>query len=174
MVDPAPSSTPPPAEGPGMRVRVHLRAKGTVLLSLLRDIAAPGRVAQPLCDSMSCSVKWGRQQHLPHRVTARERLMPVEHRAREHAPSLSPPPSRQPPGARFPAARVWRRPKCPTTDWRVQAPRNVSTMDYYSVMNTNDLLPLATVGMDLEGMMPSEICQTEKDKHPMISLTCGT
>ena len=32
---------------------------------------------------------------------------------------------------------------------------------------------LATAWMDLESIMLSEICQSEKDKYHMISLTCG-
>ena len=36
----------------------------------------------------------------------------------------------------------------------------------------NNILPFATTWMDFEGIMLSEISQTEKDKHCMISLTC--
>ena len=35
------------------------------------------------------------------------------------------------------------------------------------------ILPFATVWVDLENTMLSEISQTEKDKYHMISLTCG-
>ena len=34
----------------------------------------------------------------------------------------------------------------------------------------NEILPLAATGMDLEGIMLSEISQIEKDKHCMIHL----
>ena len=34
-------------------------------------------------------------------------------------------------------------------------------------------LPFAATWMDLEGIMLSEISQTEKDKYCMISLICG-
>ena len=34
-------------------------------------------------------------------------------------------------------------------------------------------LPFATTWMDLEGIMLSEISQTEKDKYCMFSLMCG-
>ena len=37
----------------------------------------------------------------------------------------------------------------------------------------NETLPFVTTQMDLEGITPSEICQREKDKCCMISLTCG-
>ena len=35
----------------------------------------------------------------------------------------------------------------------------------------NEILPFATTWMDLEGIMLSEISQTEKDKYFMIPLT---
>ena len=35
------------------------------------------------------------------------------------------------------------------------------------------ILPFATVWMDLENIMLSEIGQSEKDKYHMISLICG-
>ena len=37
----------------------------------------------------------------------------------------------------------------------------------------NGVLPFATAWMDLEGVMLSEISQTEKDKHCKISLMCN-
>ena len=36
-----------------------------------------------------------------------------------------------------------------------------------------EILPFATIQMDLEGIMLSEISQIEKDKYCMISLICG-
>ena len=37
----------------------------------------------------------------------------------------------------------------------------------------NEILPLATTGMDLEGIVLSEISQTEKDKYYMTLLIYG-
>ena len=37
----------------------------------------------------------------------------------------------------------------------------------------NEILPFAAKWMDLEGIMLSEISQTEKDRYCMISLICG-
>ena len=37
----------------------------------------------------------------------------------------------------------------------------------------NEILPFATMWMELEGIMLSEISQSEKDNYRMISLTCG-
>ena len=46
-------------------------------------------------------------------------------------------------------------------------------MKYYSTIKKHEILPFATTWMNLEGIMLSEISQTEKDKYHMISLTCG-
>ena len=41
-------------------------------------------------------------------------------------------------------------------------------MEYYSAIKKNEILPFATTWMDLEGIMLSEISQTEKDKYFII------
>ena len=46
-------------------------------------------------------------------------------------------------------------------------------MEYYSAIKKNEVLPFVTTWMDPEGIMLSELCQTEKDKYHMISLICG-
>ena len=43
----------------------------------------------------------------------------------------------------------------------------------HSAREKNEILPYAEAWMDLEGIMLSEISQTEKDIYYMISLTCG-
>ena len=42
-------------------------------------------------------------------------------------------------------------------------------MEYYSAIKKNEILPFAATWMDLEGIILSEISQTEKDKYCMIS-----
>ena len=37
----------------------------------------------------------------------------------------------------------------------------------------NEILPFATMWMELEGIMLSDISQSEKDNYHMISLICG-
>ena len=49
---------------------------------------------------------------------------------------------------------------------------HIYIMECYSVIKKNEILPFATIWMDLEAIMLSEICQTEKDKYYIISLTC--
>ena len=46
-------------------------------------------------------------------------------------------------------------------------------MKRYSAIEKNEILPLITTWMNPEGIMLSEINQTEKDKYCMISLICG-
>ena len=46
-------------------------------------------------------------------------------------------------------------------------------MEYYSAIEKNNILPFVATCMDLEGIMLSEISQTEKDKYHMISHICG-
>ena len=45
------------------------------------------------------------------------------------------------------------------------------TLEYYLAMRKNEILPFVTTWIDPEGIMPSEVPQTEKG---MISLICGT
>lgn len=42
-----------------------------------------------------------------------------------------------------------------------------------SAIKKDELLPFATTGMDLKGIMLSKMHKTEKDKYSMSSLTCG-
>ena len=43
-------------------------------------------------------------------------------------------------------------------------------MEYYSAIQKDEMLPFATTWMALEGILLSEISQTEKDKCHVISL----
>ena len=47
------------------------------------------------------------------------------------------------------------------------------TMEYYSAIKKNEIIPFATTWMKLEGIMLSEISQSEKDKNHMTSLIRG-
>ena len=47
-------------------------------------------------------------------------------------------------------------------------------MGYYSAIRMNLILSYAAIQMDFEGIMQSEISQSEKDKYQMISLKVGS
>ena len=46
-------------------------------------------------------------------------------------------------------------------------------MENYSDIEKNEILPFATIHMDLENIIVSEIKEPEKDKYCMLSLICG-
>ena len=80
--------------------------------------------------------------------------------------------------ALFTIAKIWKQPKCPSTDewikkmWCIHTQTHTHihthTMEYYSAIKRNEILPFAATWMDLEGIMLSDISQTEKDKYCMI------
>ena len=73
-------------------------------------------------------------------------------------------------GALSTIAKVWKEPKCPSMDKWIKKMWYIHTMEYYSAIKKNEILPFATMWMKLEGIMLSEISQSEKDKNHMTSL----
>ena len=49
----------------------------------------------------------------------------------------------------------------------------IYTMEYYSAIIENEIMPSAATWMDLEIVILSEVSQTEKEKYHMTSLICG-
>ena len=49
----------------------------------------------------------------------------------------------------------------------------IYSMGYYLAMRRNEILPFAATWIELEGIMLSEISQSEKDRYHMFSLICG-
>ena len=47
------------------------------------------------------------------------------------------------------------------------------TTEYYLATKKNEIVPFVATWMGLEGVILSEISQTEKDKYHMTSLVCG-
>ena len=68
-------------------------------------------------------------------------------------------------------AKVWKEPKCPLTDewikkmWYTHTHTHIHTVEYYLTIKKNEILPFATMWMELEGIMLSEISQSERDKY---------
>ena len=49
----------------------------------------------------------------------------------------------------------------------------IHTMEYYSAIKKNEIMPFAATWMDPEIITLSEVIQTEKAKCHMISIICG-
>ena len=74
--------------------------------------------------------------------------------------------------ALFTIAKTWKQLKCPSTDEWIKKMWYIYTMEYYSAIKKNEIMPFAATWMDLEIIILSEVSQTEKDKYHMISLIC--
>ena len=75
--------------------------------------------------------------------------------------------------ALFTIAKTWKQPKCPSTEEWIKKMWYVYTMEYYSTIKKNEIMPFAAKWMQLEIIILSEVSQTETDKYHMISLICG-
>ena len=56
-------------------------------------------------------------------------------------------------------AKVWKEPRCPLTDEWIKKMWCKHTMEYYSAIKKNEILPFAMMWMELECIMLSEINQ---------------
>ena len=74
--------------------------------------------------------------------------------------------------ALFTTAKTWKQPKCPSTDEWIKM-WYIYTVEYFSAIEKNEIMPFAATWMDLEIIILSEVNQKEKDKYHMISLICG-
>ena len=53
------------------------------------------------------------------------------------------------PAALFTTAKTWKQPKCPSTDEQIKKMWYMYTMEYYSAIKENKIMPFATTSMDL-------------------------
>ena len=62
----------------------------------------------------------------------------------------------------FTIVKIRKQPKCPSTDKQIEKMWyvfTVYTMEYYSAIKKNRIVPFATIGMDLEGIVLDEMRQ---------------
>ena len=71
--------------------------------------------------------------------------------------------------ALFAIAKTWKQPKCPLTDDSIRKNWYIYTMEYYSAIKKNEIMPFAATWMELETLILSKVSQKEKDKYHMIS-----
>ena len=73
--------------------------------------------------------------------------------------------------ALFTTAKTWKPPKYPSTYQWIKKMWYIYTMEYYSAIKENKIMPSAATWMQLETLVLSEVSQ--KDKYHMISLISG-
>ena len=61
----------------------------------------------------------------------------------------------------------------PSTDDWFKKMWYVYTVEYYSAVKENEIMPFAATRMDIENITLSEVSQVEKDKYFIVSLICG-
>jgi hypothetical protein len=74
--------------------------------------------------------------------------------------------------ALFTIAKLWKQPRCPTTDEWIKKMWHLYTMEYYSAMKKNEILSIASKWMELENGILSEVSQAQKTENHMFSLIC--
>ena len=62
----------------------------------------------------------------------------------------------------IPVAKTWRQPKYLSIEDWLEKRWYVCTMEYYSAIRKDEMLPFVTTWMDLENIMLSKISQSEK------------
>ena len=59
-------------------------------------------------------------------------------------------------------AKLWKEPKCPSTDNWIKKLWFIYTMEYYLAMRKNEIWPFVAMWMEMESIMLSEISHTER------------
>jgi len=60
----------------------------------------------------------------------------------------------------FTITKIWKQPKCPSTEEWIKNMRYIYTMEYYSAIQKNETMPFVATWIDLEIIILSEVRQT--------------
>jgi hypothetical protein len=74
--------------------------------------------------------------------------------------------------ALFTIAKLWKQPRCPTTDEWIKKMCYLYTMEFYSSLKKNEILSFASKWIQLEIIILSEVSQAQETKNRMFSLIC--
>ena len=64
-------------------------------------------------------------------------------------------------------------PRCPSTEEWIQKMWFIYTMEYYSATKKNEFMKFLDKWMNLEGIILSEVTQSQRNSHNMYSLISG-
>ena len=62
----------------------------------------------------------------------------------------------------FTIAKTWKQPKCPLTDECIKKMWDRYTLEYYSAVKMNGIMPFSIIYMQLEIKIPCEVSLTDK------------
>jgi hypothetical protein len=71
----------------------------------------------------------------------------------------------------FTIAKLWKEPRCPTTDEWFKKIWYLYTVEFYSAMKS-EILSFASKWMELDNIILNEVSQAQKTKNHMFSLIC--
>jgi hypothetical protein len=75
--------------------------------------------------------------------------------------------------ALFVIARRWKEPRCPSTEEWIQKMWNIYTIEYNSAIKNNEFMKFLGKRIYLEGIILSEVTQSQNNSHVMHSLISG-
>jgi hypothetical protein len=75
--------------------------------------------------------------------------------------------------ALFIIAKLWKQPRCPTTDKQIKKIWYLYTMEFYSATKKNEILSFTCKWLELENIILSMLVGLRRPKNHMFSLTCG-
>ena len=67
--------------------------------------------------------------------------------------------------ALFTIAKTWKQPKCPSTDEWIKKVWFIYTMECYSAIKKNEIMPFVAIWMQLGIIILSEVSQNKKDRY---------
>jgi hypothetical protein len=73
----------------------------------------------------------------------------------------------------FTVAKLWKQPRCPTTNKWIKKMWYLYTMKFYSATKKNEIFSFASKWMELENIILSKVSQAQKTKNCMFFLICG-
>ena len=74
----------------------------------------------------------------------------------------------------FTIGRLWKQPKCPSTDELIKKFWYIYTIEYYSAIKRNEIESFVEMWVDLKTVIQSEVSQKEKNKYRILMCVCGT